>query len=155
MALPNRLAHEGERLTVHRFPTGAMGLASPADLAPLPESSPEPRTFWSTVRKLFSTPPSRCVTAVCIPPGANLILRDIPTKLQNVIGCASDEQVTFTQTTSAANSYRDAVRFSSGQEIRLQELQEGQRVEVVDMEMAGERKPILEEVAGLPVRHSW
>ena len=32
MAVPNRLAQEGEELVAHRFPTGSMGLASPADV---------------------------------------------------------------------------------------------------------------------------
>jgi hypothetical protein len=155
MALPNRLGRKGEELIVYRFPTGALGLASPADFAPISESAPEPRTFWGTLRKFFATPPSRCVTAVCIPPGANLILRDIPVKLQKAIGCASEECVTFTQTTSEVHSYRDAVRFSSGQEVRLQELHEGQRVEVLDLDMAREREPNLEEFAGSPVRSSW
>jgi hypothetical protein len=154
MALPNRLGHEGEKLIVHRFPTGAMGLASAADLAPVPESRPEPRTFWSIVKRFLDTSASPCVTAVCIPPGANLMLRDIPAKLQNAIRCAAHERVTFTQITSAVNSYRDAVRFSSGQEVRLQELREGQRVEVLDLDMAREREPNLEEFAGSPVRWS-
>jgi hypothetical protein len=30
--IPNRLAIEGEELVVHRFRTGSLGLASPADL---------------------------------------------------------------------------------------------------------------------------
>ena len=29
MAVPNRLAQEGEDLVTHRFPTGSLGLASP------------------------------------------------------------------------------------------------------------------------------
>ena len=32
MAVPNRLAQEGEELVTHRFPTGSLGLASPPDL---------------------------------------------------------------------------------------------------------------------------
>ena len=32
MAVPNRLAREGEELVAHRFPTGSLGLASPSDL---------------------------------------------------------------------------------------------------------------------------
>ena len=32
MAIPNRLAEEGEDLVAHRFPTGSVGLASPRDL---------------------------------------------------------------------------------------------------------------------------
>jgi hypothetical protein len=155
MALPNRLAREGESLIVHRFPTGSMGLASSADFPPLPESRPEPKTFWGKVKRFFATPEPKCVTAVCIPPGANLVLHDIPAKLRSSIGCAADERVTFTQTTSAANSYRDAVRFSGGQEVRLQELREGQRVDVLDLDAAREREPNVEELAGFSIRRSW
>ena len=32
MAVPNRLAKEGEELVSHRFPTGSVGFASPGDL---------------------------------------------------------------------------------------------------------------------------
>ena len=47
MSFPNRLAHAGEDLIVHRFSSGSMGLASPYDLAadpvrPSPESAPRP-----------------------------------------------------------------------------------------------------------------
>ena len=37
MGVPNRLAREAEKLTVHRFPTGTLGLASPTDLLSLPK----------------------------------------------------------------------------------------------------------------------
>ena len=46
MSIPSRLALEGEKLMVHRFSTGAMGLASSADLQT--KAAPpgtEPRTF--------------------------------------------------------------------------------------------------------------
>jgi hypothetical protein len=48
------------------------------------------------------------------------------------------EEVTFTQITASAHSYRDAVRFANGREVRLQELREGQRVRVLDLSMAEE-----------------
>ena len=48
------------------------------------------------------------------------------------------EEVTFTQITAAVNSYRDAVRFQNGREIRLQEMREGQRVKVLDLSLAEE-----------------
>ncbi len=46
--------------------------------------------------------------------------------------------MTFTQITAAVNSYRDAVRFPNGREVRLQELREGQRVTVLDLSLAEE-----------------
>jgi hypothetical protein len=48
------------------------------------------------------------------------------------------EDVTFTQISATARSYRDAVRFSNGRVVRLQELREGQRVRVLDLSMAQE-----------------
>jgi hypothetical protein len=59
--IPNRLAEEGERLMVCRFSAGSIGLTSDASL-------------W---RSLFKETP-----AVCVPPGARLLLRDIPRDLQ-------------------------------------------------------------------------
>jgi hypothetical protein len=148
MAIPNRLAREGEELVVHRFPTGSLGLACATDVNCSAEStSAQARTFWTTVKELFSTPESRSTPAVCIPPGARLMLHDIPARLQNELCISSDENVTFTQITASVNSYRDAVRFSSGREVRLQELQEGQRVEVLDLAMAEGFKPSVSELS--------
>ena len=38
MSIPNRLASVGEELVVHRFETGAIGLASYCDRGPAPTS---------------------------------------------------------------------------------------------------------------------
>jgi hypothetical protein len=139
MAVPNRLAQEGEELVAHRFPTGSLGLASPADVrraaTPLPASR---RSFWCSVKEFFNPPRTEPVPAVCIPPGARLKMSDIPARLQQQLGVKSVETVTFTQISAVANSYRDAVRFANGREVRLQELCEGQRVRVLDLSMAEE-----------------
>ncbi len=139
MAVPNRLAQEGEDLVAHRFPTGSLGLACPADLQRLSEPAhPERKTFWEAVKDFFSPPKTPPVPAVCIPPGARLLLQDIPARLQNELHVGCTEEVTFTQLTAAANSYRDAVRFANGRQVRLQELREGQRVRVLDLSVAEE-----------------
>jgi len=78
------------------------------------------------------------VCAVCIPPGARLRLEDIPMRLQHEYCVGPEEEVTFTEISALPNSYRDAVRFSNGREVRLQELREGQRVTVLDLSMAEE-----------------
>jgi len=135
------LAVEGEQLVVYRFLTGSLGLA--AQLDPEPASPPwdQPRNLWARL-KLFFNPPSHCsVPAVCIPPGSRLVVEDIPAYLQQSLGVGPIELVTFTQITTpggssrldAAGSYRDAVRFKNGREVRLQELPEGQRVWVMDL----------------------
>jgi hypothetical protein len=139
MAVPNRLAQEGEDLVAYRFPTGSIGLASSADVRRYAKPQKvESRTLWSAVREFFNPPCNAPVCAVCIPPGARLELRDIPPRLQNELGVGPAEPVTFTQLTSAVNTYRDAVRFGNGRVIRLQELREGQRVRVLDLSLAGD-----------------
>lgn len=138
MAVPNRLAHEGEHLVAHRFPTGSLGLASPADLNRESDPDPTPKAWWRRVMEFFDPPQSKPVPAVCIPPGARLQMRDIPARIQDELQVGAVELVTFTQLTAAANSYRDAVRFANGREIRLQELREGQRVRVLDLSCAEE-----------------
>ncbi len=139
MAVPNRLAREGEELVAHRFPTGSLGLASPADIKRLADPpAPVRRSFWCAVKAFFNPPKTDPVPAVCIPPGARLRLQDIPARLQHDLTVAPVEDVTFTQISAAVNSYRDAVRFANGREVRLQELREGQRVTVLDLSAAEE-----------------
>ena len=139
MAVPNRLAREGEELVAHRFPTGSLGLASPADMkrASHPVRAAR-RTFWCVLKEFFDPPHTVAVPAVCIPPGARMQLQDIPVRLQQELGVGPCETVTFTQISAAVNSYRDAVRFSNGRELRLQEMREGQRVRVLDLSLAEE-----------------
>ena len=139
MAVPNRLAQEGEELVAYRFPTGSLGLAAPCDVRRA--SAPPPRerkTIWARVAEFFNPPRTEPVCAVCIPPGARLRLEDIPVRLQHEYGVSPSEEVTFTQISALANSYRDAVRFTNGREVRLQELREGQRVTVLDLSVAEE-----------------
>jgi hypothetical protein len=139
MAVPNRLAQEGEELVMHRFPTGSLGLASLADLkrSACPQTA-APKTFWNVLVSFFNPPQIDPVCAVCIPPGARLNLYDLPVRLQRTFDAAADETVTFTQLSAAAHSYRDAFRFPNGGVIRLQELNEGLRVTVLDLSLAEE-----------------
>ena len=137
MAVPNRLARQGEDLVAHRFPTGSLGLASPCDLKRIADApAPARKGFWSALKDFFNPPRVEQVPAVCIPPGARLRLADIPARLQHELNVGTVEDVTFTQITAAVNSYRDAVRFANGREVRLQELREGQRVTVLDLSLA-------------------
>jgi len=146
MGVPNRLAIEGEDLVSHRFPTGSMGLAAPADIARWTQAPPRgPRGVWAVIKEFFNPTDPSPVAAVCIPPGASLWLRDIPVRLQVEAGVGPEELVTFTQIDAAANSYRDAMRFSSGVVVRLQELREGQRVRVIDLSLAEALEPVMEE----------
>ena len=132
---PNRLAVEGEELVVHRFPSGSRGLATP-------DTGLKDMVF-------------RCTsTAVCVPPGARLLLRDIPKPLQEQLAVGEIEAATFVEQSAEAFRYRDAVRFSNGREILLQDLHCGQRVEVLSLDCADrvESKPELRVGVGAPVR---
>src|SRR5436190_14171264 len=132
MEVPNRLAREGEDLVVHRFSTGTVGLASSEDLQrPACFASARPRGVWSTLHEFFNPPKAYSVCAVCVPPGALLILHDIPPEMQRQCGTGPEDHVIFTQISAEVNRHRDAVRLSTGREMRLQELKEGQRVEVL------------------------
>jgi hypothetical protein len=142
--IPNRLAVEGEELVVHRFSTGSMGLASLEDLQVfkrLKEAAPR-ETLWQRVKTFFD-PPSQSATvpAVCIPPGAHLIVSNIPADLQRRCRVSHEETAVFTQITSEFNSYRDAVRFYSGYQVRLQELREGIHMQVLSLADTPEYTP--------------
>lgn len=111
----NRLAVNGDHLVVHRFPTGTIGL----------------RFYRRRLRELLFPP---TVTAVCIPPGARLLLQNVPTRLQQTLGVTSTEEVTFIQRGLEANTHRDGVRFANGHEVLLQELEAGQGATVLSLD---------------------
>jgi hypothetical protein len=148
MAVPNRLAHEGEELVTHRFPTGSLGMASPADVrAVTAPRQPGQQTIWQKIRAFFDPAAAPAVCAVCLPPGARLLICDIPPRLQQQWGVGEREEAVFTQISAAVNTYRDAMRFSGGCEVRLQEFREGMRVRVIDL--AGTEQPELETLRAL------
>ena len=135
-----RLAVEGEDLTVYRFPTGTLGFTSPAELQQRPELR-----GW---RSWFSLRQVPC--AVCIPPGARLVLRDIPARLQSSLGLGMEEEVVFVQVGMDAGRHRDAVRFRNNQELLLQRLAEGQRACMVSM--GGDNASVESEAFGIRER---
>jgi hypothetical protein len=131
-SIENRLANVGERLVVHRFRTGSLGLVAEADA--YKEEAPRPQA-WKWLLEI-AAPARLSECAVCIPPGARLLLRDIPQRIQFELGVRTEEEVCFTQLTAATNAYRDAVRFSGGAELLLQRLKPGQRVDVLSLSLA-------------------
>ena len=124
--VPNRLAEEGEVLVVHRFLTGSKGLTSPEYLKP----TAPPKGLIAMLKSFLAFPCQFKACAVCVPDGARLILYGISTELQEAHGLGSTETVTFRQLSAEAQTYRDAVEFRNGVRVRLQELEDGQRVEV-------------------------
>ena len=155
MAVPNRLAQEGEELVTHRFPTGSLGLASPDDLKRATACAPRvKKSLWAALKDFFDPPQNEPVCAVCIPPGARLHVDGLPARLQHEFGVGPAEDVTFTQISAAVNSYRDAIRFGNGRRLRLQELREGMKVKVLDLSLAEELdlEALREERAEFPMR---
>jgi hypothetical protein len=142
MAIPNRLAVSGEELIVHRFETGSVGLASAFDLPKRQEyRKVQCHVFWPRLKEFFNPPDTPAIPAVCIPPGARLLVRDIPAELQRECGFQKDvEKADFTQITAAVNTFRDAVRFQNGTEVLLQRFAEGQRVRVLTLSSAEEQE---------------
>ena len=146
MSVDNRLAVCGEELMVHRFEIFSRGLASVADVEAVRRAEQPPRTFLEKVKRaIFTADPPQC-PAVCIPPGARLLLRDIPERLQHELNLDSDEQeVVFTQIDTTG--YRDAVRFANGAEVLLQRLSERQRVRVLALSSEEEEDFVGDESA--------
>jgi hypothetical protein len=142
MTIPTRLAVSGEELIVHRFPEGSLGLASPCDLRKRQEyRRVQSHGFWSRLKEFFDPPMAPAIPAVCIPPGARLLIRDIPEQLQQECRFHKDlEEAVFTQITAAVNTFRDAVRFQNGSEVLLQRFTVGQRVRVLDLSSAEDRE---------------
>lgn len=136
----NRLAVEGEDLAIYRFPMGTLGFASLAEL----EQHPVIRGW----RSWFSLRQVPC--AVCIPPGARLVLRGIPSRLQSELGLQMEEEVVFVQIGMDAGRHRDAVRFANNQELLLQRLAEGQRARVVSL--GGDAATVEETLTGIAGR---
>lgn len=130
MSLPNRLAVCGEELIVHRFEFGCMGLVSELDLRRTEEIQPTKRGFLERLKRTLFPNVSHQCPAVCIPPGAELLVRDIPQQLGLALGLNTTIQtVVFTQI--GTSGFRDAIRFPNGVELLLQKLQEGQRIRVL------------------------
>ena len=67
------------------------------------------------------------------PPGARLLLHDIPEHLQRSLRVAEVEEVIFIEQSVEAFTHRDAVRFANSQEVLLQQLRCGQRVDVLSL----------------------
>ncbi|MGH9437486.1 MAG: hypothetical protein ACRD22_06200 [Terriglobia bacterium] len=132
ITFPNRLPEKGEDLITYRFPAGPLGFVSLSDWREL-ESQPR-QGFWPALwQNLFNRPKTHGIPAVCIPPGACLMLEDIPARIQHHAGVRPDEVVIFTELTTMLNSYRDAIQFRNGRHVLLQELAAGQRATVLDL----------------------
>jgi len=123
--LPNRLAVEGERLVAYRFPNGVKGFVSQPELAAFTCSHP---TFWNRMCAWFR---NETPCAVCVPPGATLLLRDLPAWLRPGFRGDGDEKVTFVQ--GESREFRDGIRFRWGPTVLIQQLPSGQTADVLSL----------------------
>jgi hypothetical protein len=154
----NRLALGGETLVVYRFPSSTLGLASPTDLQAIADEKANRRLprFWLAIVDFFSAPLGDKVTAVCVPPGAQLRLRDIPERLRQKLNVQEEEVVVFSQLSAEANKHHDVVRFRSGREVLLQELEQGQRIIVISTSLPDETPETSEcEDVVAPAHYAW
>jgi hypothetical protein len=137
--IPNRLAIEGEELVVYKFSTGSMGLASIPDIKAVKsvEDAASHQTLWTRVLNFLRGPAQPRIPAVCVPPGAQLMVKNIPPALQFAWDIQPEEYVEFVQLTATPNMYRDAIRFKTGRQVRLQNLPENLPVQVLSLDGAG------------------
>jgi hypothetical protein len=133
----NRLACESDDLILHRFNTGSLGFCAVAEL----EKEMSRGAFargWSQVMRWLH-PRKKCgLTAVCVPPGARLLISAVPEKARSVFSSLELETVEFTQLSERSYAYRDALRFSEGETVLLQKFPEGLRVTVLALAPAEE-----------------
>jgi hypothetical protein len=122
-------------LFVHKFGFESKGLASREDfLAARP----------GILRRIadFITRPGEKILldlpAVCVPPGARLIISGIPRWLQQKYRVGPTEGVIFTQVTHEPFRHRDAFQFGNGRTLLLQRFPEGVRAEVVRLDLEDE-----------------
>lgn len=150
--LPNRLAQEGEVLTTYRFRTGSMGLASPVDMAAraCPQrKAAEQRGWWQALLHwLNGGADTDELPAVCIPPGARLMMTRVPDRLRREFALSATEEVTFIQLSAEAFQFRDAIRFADGRQLLLQSFPSSVLFQVLKLAEV----PAEEQVSESPVR---
>jgi hypothetical protein len=128
----SRLAEQGENIILTRFPSGAKGFkAVPTAVAVAPNI--RKRTLgnlWGLIAEA-ETKTDPCVT--CLPDGARLRLANINRQFQSHFKIGASENVKFVQISADANRFRDAVEFSNGRRVRLQELPQGLQAHVLSL----------------------
>ena len=135
----NRLVVEGEQLVLHNVSTGSLDLVSVADVRhnEVALRQPSKSTFWQRIARYFefeNVPDgSHPVSAVWVPSGAHLILRGIPTFLQQRYGLEEEEGAIYLRPDSQDGTSRGELRFNNGALLQLQELRVGQLVEVLSL----------------------
>jgi hypothetical protein len=136
----NRLALESDDLVLHRFDTGSLGFCAAAEWQRAMSHGALARTWSSFVSWLV--PRKKCgLTAVCVPPGARLLVSEVPENARPGFELLELESVVFTQLSERSFAYRDALRLPDGETVLLQKLPEGLRVTVLTLAAEEEALP--------------
>jgi hypothetical protein len=136
-AIPTRLAREGEELVTHTFPDGSTGFVASENV----QQDYRPRRMLRTSRGigrilnkiLRISSWTESVSAIYVPFGSRLILKNIPAEMQQKCGVQWEEGVIFSHVNKLPDSYRDGLDFSNGSQIYLRDLPEGAPLEVLSL----------------------
>jgi hypothetical protein len=138
LAIPGRLAVTGEALAIHSFEAGSVGFASVLDIQRGRQGTQ--LGLCSRLRRMLHPRKAQQIPAIWVPPGARLLIQDIPEKLQRECGFQEEaEEAVFTEIIAVGDIHRDAIRFQNGVVVLLQRLSVGQRVRVLDFSSAEDR----------------
>jgi hypothetical protein len=141
--IQNRLVKEGETLVSHRFESGTLGFASVSDIAEWRRATDgEISGFWSTMKDWLLPRRAPRLPALCVPPGTQLLLSEVPPRTQMALGLGSSELVTVTELSNQSYSYRDVLLLPNGTRVLLQDLPEGLHALV----LSRSPKPFVERV---------
>jgi len=136
-ATRNRLVVEGEQLVLHCLSSGSLDLVSLADFRPNGWAlrRPRKRNFWQRIVHCSENLPDRShpVSAVWVPSRTYLIVKAIPSSLQQRYGLEEEEGAIFFRPDTQDDSSRGRLRFNNGAVVQLQELRAGQLVEVLSL----------------------
>jgi len=152
-ATRNRLVVEGEQLVLHSVSNGVLDLVSVADVREWELAVKRSRngTLWRRIAHCFeSVVPGEThpVATVWVPSGTHLILKNIPTSLQQRYGLEEEEGAIYLRPDAEDGKFGGELRFNNGALIPLQDLRVGQLLEVLSL--AG-TQPMLYE-AGLQMK---
>ena len=132
-----RLAVEGEELVLYRFESGVLGFASAVDLQNTQSFlMDEPQTFWSRLKEIVFGRRAAQIPAVCVPPGARLLLDGVPHDVQASLQVAPSEVVVFADISDRSYSYREALLLPDETRVLLQDLPAG--VHALVLTLSGE-----------------
>jgi hypothetical protein len=144
----NRLAQEGEELVLCRFSSGVLGFAANADLLKAESIvRTEPRNFWSRLKESLLGRRAARFPAVCVPPGARLLLDGVPPNVQTSLQVAPSEVVVFAEISDRSYSYREVLLLPDETRVLLQDLPEGVHALVLALSSPPVNKPVNESLA--------